>query len=103
MTKLILLFGGDSDNLPLPDTAVLKTTLEQMNCKPSEAIVIANYPNLLYAANQCLINVIYFIDLLLGTRIIDWSAAFKIARNNPRLLIFFFLHVTIQWKYFRRY
>ena len=80
--------GGDSDNLPLPDTAVLKTTLEQMNCKPSEAIVIANYPNLLYAANQCLINVIYLSDLCLVQESIG-PRVFKIARNNLEIINIF--------------
>ena len=86
--KVDFVIGGDSDNLPLPDTAVLKTTLEQMNCKPSEAIVIANYPNLLYAANQCLINVIYLSDLCLVQESIG-PRVFKIARNNLEIINIF--------------
>lgn len=73
--------GGDNNNLPLPDPSVLTITLEQLGVASNNALVIANYPNLLYAANRKFMNVIYLNDLCPATNSII-SSAFKIAKNN---------------------
>lgn len=46
------IIGGDSNNPPLPDSCLLSIILEQLNVAPRNALVVANYPNLLYATNQ---------------------------------------------------
>ena len=75
------IIGGDNNNLPLPDPSVLTITLEQLGVAPNNALVIANYPSLLYAANRKFMNVIYLNDLCQATNSII-SNAFKIAKNN---------------------
>lgn len=86
--KIDFVIGGDSDNLPLPDPALLNTTLNQLDCKGKEALVIANYPSLLYAANQSLINVIYLNDLCQAEETVV-PRVFKIARNNLEIINIF--------------
>ena len=55
--------------------------MEQLGVASNNALVIANYPNLLYAANRKFMNVIYLNDLCPATNSII-SSAFKIAKNN---------------------
>lgn len=75
------IIGGDNNNLPLPDPSVLTITLEQLGVASNNALVIANYPSLLYAANRKFMNVIYLNDLCQAPNSII-SNAFKIAKNN---------------------
>lgn len=86
--KVDFVIGGDSEGLPLPDADILTTTFEQLGCQASEAIVVANYPSLLYAANQCLTNVIYLDDLCTAREFVR-ARTFKIARNNLEIINIF--------------
>ena len=79
------IIGGDSNNPPLPDPYLLTTVLEQLNVAPEDALVVANYPNLLYAANRKLMNVIYLTDLCPITNSIT-SRAFRVAKNNLEVI-----------------
>lgn len=85
LTKLYnqidFIIGGDNDLEKLPDPEVLTTTLEQLNCKSNEAMLVANFPSLLYAGNQCLMNVIYLNDLCNADEKII-PRVYKIAKNN---------------------
>lgn len=82
------IIGGDSNNPPLPDPYLLTTVLEQLNITPEDALVVANYPNLLYAANRKLMNVIYLTDLCPITNSIT-SRAFRVAKNNLEVINIF--------------
>lgn len=79
------IIGGDSNNPPLPDPYLLSIILEQLNVTPENALAVVNYPNLLYAANQKLINVIYLTDLCPVSNPIS-SRAFKVAKNNLEVI-----------------
>lgn len=85
LTKLYnqidFIIGGDSELPGLPDPAVLTTTLEQLDCQPSEAMLVANFPSLLSAGNQILMNVIYLNDLCSANETVI-PRVFKIAKNN---------------------
>lgn len=89
LTKLYsyvdFIIGGDSNNPPLPDPYLLTTTLEQLNADPENTLVVANYPNLLYAANRKLMNVIYLTDLCPINNSLT-SRAFKTAKNNLEVI-----------------
>ena len=82
------IIGGDSNNPPLPDSCILSIILEQLNVAPRNALVVANYPNLLYATNQKLINVIYLTDLCPVSNPIS-SRVFKVAKNNLEVINIF--------------
>ncbi|WP_027089760.1 HAD hydrolase-like protein [Thomasclavelia saccharogumia] len=82
------IIGGDSNNPPLPDPYLLSIILEQLNVTPEHALVVANYPNLLYAANQKLFNVIYLTDLCPAVNSISYRA-FKVAKNNLEVINIF--------------
>lgn len=86
--KVDFVIGGDSDNPPLPDPSLLNITLEQLNCTNEEALVVANYPNLLYGANSGLINTIYLSDLCQAKDDI-LPRVFKLARNNFEVINIF--------------
>lgn len=75
------IIGGDSNNLPLPDPSLLKITLTQLGVEAKNALVVAPYPNLLYAANRKFLNVVYLNDLCLANNAIS-SSAYKVAKNN---------------------
>lgn len=85
LTKLYnqidFIIGGDSELPGLPDPSVLTTTLEQLDCQPNEAMLVANFPNLLSAGNQILMNVIYLNDLCTANETVI-PRVFKIAKNN---------------------
>lgn len=82
------IIGGDSNNPPLPDPYLLTTTLEQLKIDPENALVVANYPNLLYAANRKLLNVVYLTDLCPINNSIT-SRAFRVAKNNLEVINIF--------------
>lgn len=82
------IIGGDSNNPPLPDSCLLSIILEQLNVAPRNALVVANYPNLLYATNQKLINAIYLTDLCPVSNPIS-SRVFKVAKNNLEVINIF--------------
>lgn len=82
------IIGGDSNNPPLPDPYLLTTVLEQLNVVSEDALVVANYPNLLYAANRKLMNVIYLTDLCSVTNSIT-SRVFRVAKNNLEVINIF--------------
>lgn len=86
--KVDFVIGGDSDTAPLPDSEIIMTIAQQMNCQSNEILVVANYPNLLYAANQCLMNVIYSSDLTLANDNV-LPRVFKVARNNLEIINIF--------------
>ena len=96
------IIGGDSNNPPLPDPYLLSIILEQLNVTPEHALVVANYPNLLYAANQKLFNVIYLTDLCPAVNSISYRAL-KLLKTILRLSIFSSLHDMILWKCTRLY
>lgn len=79
--KVDFIIGGDNSNPPLPDPFLLTTILEQLNVEPKNTLVVANYPNLLYAANQKFLNIIYINDLCPANSSIE-SRVYKIAKNN---------------------
>lgn len=85
LTKLYnqidFIIGGDSELPGLPDPSTLITTLEQLDCQPNEAMLIANFPNLLSAGNQILMNIIYLNDLCTAKETVI-PRVFKIAKNN---------------------
>lgn len=82
------IIGGDSNNPPLPDPYLLSIILEQLNVTPKHALVVANYPSLLYAANQKLFNVIYLTDLCPAVNSISYRAL-KVAKNNLEVINIF--------------
>lgn len=86
--KIDFIIGGDSDTTPLPDPALLNTTLEQLGCRSNEAIVIANFPSLLNAANKIQTNVIYLDDLCPADHTIA-PCVFKTAKNNLEIINIF--------------
>lgn len=73
--------GGDSEALPLPSEEPLKLICQQMNVKPDNTLVVANYPNLVLAANKLLMNIIYIPDLVPADFFIE-SSTYRVARNN---------------------
>lgn len=86
--KVDFVIGGDSDNPPLPDSTLLNITLEQLGCTNEEALVVANYPNLLYGANSGLINTVYLSDLCQAKDDM-LPRVFKLARNNFEVINIF--------------
>lgn len=89
LTKLYhqidFIIGGDSNLAPLPDPEVLNTTMEQLESKPEETMLIANFPALLAAGNQCLMNIIYLSDLCPASESII-PRVFKVAKNNLEII-----------------
>lgn len=86
--KVDFVIGGDSNNPPLPDSSLLNITLEQLGCTNEEALVVANYPNLLNGANSGLINTIYLSDLCQAKDDV-LPRVFKLARNNFEVINIF--------------
>lgn len=82
------IIGGDHDHLPLPDPSILTITLEQLNVNPKNALVVANFPSLLYGANRKFMNVVYVCDLCPATNSI-LSSAFRVAKNNLDIINIF--------------
>lgn len=82
------IIGGDC-NLPmLPNKDILMNISQQMNVAPENMMVIANFYNLVLAANHALMNVIYINDLLPADEKIR-ASTFKCAKNNLEIINIF--------------
>lgn len=85
LTKLYqhidFVIGGDNQYSILPDPLVLETVCKQMYIPTDKTLVLANFPGLVAAANENLMNVIYLQDLLPANPTITGSV-YSVAKNN---------------------
>lgn len=77
--------GGDSRYPGPPQIDQLKVILEETGVKPPETLVIADYDNLVKAANKLLMNVIYVPDLVAATPQVE-ASVLSVARNNLEVI-----------------
>lgn len=80
--------GGDSDCLPLPEPAILELICQQMNVHINDVLVVANFPNMLLAANTQLMNVVYVPDLAPPTATIE-ASVYRVAKNPLEIINLF--------------
>lgn len=77
--------GGDSDNLPLPNSSMLQTICNQMHVSEENSLVIANFPALVTAANSLFMSVVYIKDLIDIDSNISVSV-YKAVKNNLEMI-----------------
>lgn len=77
--------GGDSQHMPLPDSSILHTVCTQMHVEKERAVVIANFPSLVKAANDLFMNVIYLQDLAPTSTNIN-ASVYKTVKNNLEMI-----------------
>ncbi|WRK54731.1 hypothetical protein SD457_07400 [Coprobacillaceae bacterium CR2/5/TPMF4] len=65
-------------------------------------MLVANFPSLLSAGNQILMNVIYLNDLCSANETVI-PRVFKIAKNNFDVINVFCFHHMILWKFIHHY
>ncbi|MDD8049543.1 MAG: HAD hydrolase-like protein [Thomasclavelia sp.] len=79
------IIGGDAKLPPIPDPSVLTTISEAFQVKPENTLVIANFYNMVLAANKALMNIIFVEDMQEpNQKIMD--SVFKCAKNNLEVI-----------------
>lgn len=77
--------GGDSHYEPLPDCAILNKISETMEISPEQTLVLASFPNMVVAANDAHMNVVYVEDMLPATASLQ-ARTYKSVKNNLELI-----------------